>query len=44
VEFGGETIIGNILMTARGCVAAEVTIARGSIESPTAATICMVIR
>ena len=43
VEFGGETIIGNMLMTARGCVAAEVTMARGSVRSPVAATTCMVM-
>ena len=43
VEFGGETIIGNMLMTARGCVAAELTIAKGSVQSPVATTACQVI-
>ncbi|HEX6526198.1 MAG TPA: helix-turn-helix domain-containing protein [Streptosporangiaceae bacterium] len=43
VEFGGETIIGNMLMTARGCVTAEVTVVRGAIESPVATTACVII-
>jgi hypothetical protein len=44
VEFGGEAIIGNMLMTARGCVLAEVTMVRGSTQSPVAATACVVIK
>jgi hypothetical protein len=44
VEFGGEAIIGNMLMTARGCVQAEVTMTRGSLRSPVAATTCVVIK
>ena len=44
VEFGGEAIIGNMLMTARGCVQAEVTMTRRSIRSPVAATTCVVIK
>jgi hypothetical protein len=43
VEFGGEAIIGNMLMTARGCVLAEVTMVRRSARSPVAATACVVI-
>lgn len=43
VEFGGEAIIGNMLMTAPGCIAAEVIVARGSVESPVAATTCVTI-
>ncbi len=44
VEFGGEAIIGNLLMTARGCVLAEVTMVRSSTRSPVAATACIVIK
>ena len=44
VEFGGEAIIGNMLMTARGCVLAEVTMVRRSIQSPVATTACVVIK
>jgi len=43
VEFGGEAIIGNMLLTVRGCVAAEVTMTRGSVRSPVATTACVVI-
>jgi hypothetical protein len=43
VEFGGEAIIGNMLMTAHGCIAAEVTIVRGATESPVATTVCALI-
>lgn len=43
VEFGGESVIGNLLMTARGCVAAEVTVARGQVMSPVATTVCVSI-
>jgi hypothetical protein len=43
VEFGGESVIGNMLMTARGCIAAEVTMVRGATESPVAATTCRII-
>jgi hypothetical protein len=43
VEFGGESVIGNLLMTALGCVSAEVTIARAGVTSPVAETACMVI-
>ena len=43
VEYGGEAIIGNMLMTARGCVAAELTVARGTVQSPVATTECLVI-
>ena len=43
VEFGGESVVGNLLMTARGCVSAEVTIARAGVTSPVAETACMVI-
>lgn len=40
VEYGGEAVIGNMLMTARGCVAAEVSMARGETSSPVATTVC----
>jgi hypothetical protein len=43
VEFGGEVIIGNILMTAHGCIAAETTMVRGQITSPVATTACVPI-
>jgi hypothetical protein len=43
VEFGGEAIIGNMLMTARGCIAVEVTVVRGETESPVATTACVII-
>lgn len=43
VTFGGEAIIGNLLMTAPGCVAAEVTMVQGVISSPVATTTCVVI-
>lgn len=43
VEFGGEVIIGNMLMTARGCILAEVTMVRGATESPVATTTCLPI-
>jgi hypothetical protein len=43
VEFGGESVIGNMLMTARGCIAAEVTVVRGATESPVATTACVPI-
>lgn len=42
VEFGGESIIGNILLTRRGCIVAEVTMERGSARSPVATTTCWV--
>jgi transcriptional regulator with XRE-family HTH domain len=43
VEFGGEAIIGNMLMTARGCVAAEVSMNRGQAASPVATTLCLTV-
>jgi hypothetical protein len=44
VQFGGEAIIGNLLMTARGCVAAEVTmVSHGVPASPVATTTCATI-
>jgi hypothetical protein len=43
VEFGGESIIGNMLRTSGGCVAAEVSMARGPVNSPIATTGCQLI-
>ena len=43
VEFGGEAIIGNMLMTAHGCVAAEVSMTRGQLASPVATTVCFAV-
>lgn len=44
VEFGDEAIIGNMLMTAHGCVAAEVSMTRGKAASPMAMTVCFAVR
>jgi hypothetical protein len=43
VEFGDEAIIGNMLMTAHGCVAAEVSMTRGKLASPMASTVCFAV-
>ena len=44
VPYGGETIIGNILLTAKGCIAAEISIVQGPDTAPVATTPCLTIR
>lgn len=44
VPYGGEAIIGNMLMTAKGCVLAEVSMKQGKVNSPFAVTACQVVR
>lgn len=43
VEFGGESVFGNMLMTAPGCIEAEATMARGQATAPIAETPCVPI-
>jgi transcriptional regulator with XRE-family HTH domain len=43
VEYGGEAVIGNMLTTAHGCVAAEVSMTRGQAASPVATTVCFTV-
>jgi hypothetical protein len=41
-EFGGLTLFGDMLLTAKGCIAAEATVTAGSQTSPMATTPCWV--